>query len=374
VPLVDELGTSVEAQERTLLRRATAALRSNRARTAHRLFSEVLETAGDAAARAEALAGLGHVAHASGRPREAVRLFEDALRLFGQDVHERPDLAEPLGRAFAAVGELERATVVFERCLRRAREDGDAAAQVRFASLLSYALTDRGEFEQAERALAEVLCASEGVDDPSIRARIEWAQARLRGEQGQTEVALEHARTVLELLKPTEHTQFLALTYELLASLSNDLGRPEEAQALLREGWPLMISSATPLQVAHYRIEEARALAALGQHEGAAAVAMRVAAQLDGTHPGDAGRAYVLLGEIFDRLGDVPRARQLYETGIGLLSRQGASRYLADAYRRLAELFEAEYRTEDAVAVLKRALAIQARVRPTLAVAAERPT
>src|ERR671937_423884 len=108
--------------------------------------------------------------------------------------------------------------------------------------------------------------------------------------------------------------------------------------------------------------------------EGAAAVAMRVAAQLDGTHPGDAGRAYVLLGEIFDRLGDVPRARQLYETGIGLLSRQGASRYLADAYRRLAELFEAEYRTEDAVAVLKRALAVQARVRPTLAVAAERPT
>jgi tetratricopeptide (TPR) repeat protein len=168
-------------------------------------------------------------------------------------------------------------------------------------------------------------------------------------------------------LEPTQHTQFLALTYELLASLSNDLGRPEEAQALLREGWPLMISSATPLQVAHYRIEEARALAALGQHEGAAAVAMRVAAQLDGTHPGDAGRAYVLLGEIFDELGDVPRARQLYETGIGLLSRQGASRYLAAAYRRLAELFEAEYRSEDAVAVLKRALAIQARVEPAVA-------
>jgi tetratricopeptide (TPR) repeat protein len=93
---------------------------------------------------------------------------------------------------------------------------------------------------------------------------------------------------------------------------------------------------------------------------------MRVAAQLDGTHPGDAGRAYVLLGEIFDELGDVPRARQLYETGIGLLSRQGASRYLAAAYRRLAELFEAEYRSEDAVAVLKRALAIQARVEPAV--------
>ena len=364
MPLVDELGTAVDETERTLLRRAAAALRSNQVRTAHGLFSEVLETAADPVARAEALAGLAHVAHGSGRPREAVRLFEDSLRLVGQEVDERPDLAEPLGRAYAAVGELERATRVFDQCLRRARADGDTVAQIRFASLLSYALTDRGEFERAEEALAEVVHASEGVDDPSIRARIEWAQARLRGEQGQTEVALRHAQNVLELLKPTQHTQFLALTYELLASLSNDLGRPEEAQALLREGWPLMISSATPLQVAHYRIEEARALAALGQHEGAAAVAMRVAAQLDGTHPGDAGRAYVLLGEIFDKLGDVPRARQLYETGIGLLRPQGPTRYLADAYRRLAELFEAEYRTEDAVAVLKRALAIQAQVRP----------
>jgi tetratricopeptide (TPR) repeat protein len=363
---VDELAASVEPRERALLRDAAAALRSDRVRAAHQLFAEALEEADGPPARAEALAGLGHVAHRSGRPREAVRLFEDSLRLLGQEAYERPDLAEPLGRSYAAVGELERATAVFDQCLRRARIDSDCGAQIRFASLLSYALTDRGEFEQAEQALNEVLTASEGVDDPSIRARIEWAQARLRGEQGQTEIALGHARAVLELLKPTEHTQFLALTYELLASLSNDLGRAEEAQALLREGWPLMISTATPLQVAHYRIEEARALAALGQHEGAAAVAMRVAAQLDGTHPGDAGRAYVLLGEIFDELGDVPRARQLYETGIALLNRQGASRYLAAAYRRLAELFEAEYRAEDAVAVLKRALAIQAQVEPAI--------
>ena len=56
---------------------------------------------------------------------------------------------------------------------------------------------------------------------------------------------------------------------------------------------------------------------------------------------------------------DVPRARQLYERGIELLRQQGPSRYLANAYRRLAELFEAEYRTEDAVEVLKRAVATQ---------------
>jgi tetratricopeptide (TPR) repeat protein len=260
------------------------------------------------------------------------------------------------------MGELERATLVFEQCLRRARANGDKPAQVRFGMLLSYALTDLGRFEPAEHAIAEVVEAGDGIEDPVVRARVEWAQARLYGEQKRTELAVGHARAALDLLRDTDQQQFLAKTYELVASLTTDLGRPREAIALLRDGWPLVLDAATPLEVAHYRIEEARAMAALGERDGAAAIAMRVAAQLDGTHPGDAGRAYVLLAEIFDDLGEVARARQLYETGIGLLSRQGPSRYLADAYRRLAALFEAEYRTEDAVGVLRRSLTIQTHV------------
>jgi tetratricopeptide (TPR) repeat protein len=368
MPSVEQLtGQGVGNEERNELHEAAAALRSDRVRRAHQLYSQALEAAGDDETRAEALEGLGHVAHRSGRPREAVRLFEDSLRLLGQEPWDRLDLADPIGRSYAAVGELERAATIFLECMRRTREEGDEVAQVRFGSLLSYALTDQGKFAEAERALEDVLEAGTRVEDPSLRALVEWSQARLRGEEGQTARAVEHARAALELLKATDNTRFLGLTHELLASFYNDLGRSEEALDLLRDGWPLLISSATPLQVAHYRIEEARALAALGQTEGAAALAMRVTAQLDGTHPGDAGRAYVLLGEIFDRLGDVTRARQLYETGIALLSKQGPSRYLASAYRGLAELFEAEYRTEDAVAVLRRALSIQATVESNIA-------
>lgn len=353
-------GTGPAMESRGLLREAAEALGSDRIRAAHQLYADALEAATADETRAEALEGLGNIAYRSGRPREAVRLFEDALRLAGREPWDRLELADPLGRSYAAVGELERAATIFFQCIRRVEELGDRLAHVRFAALLSYALTDQGKFDEAERALDEVLDAAAGSDDPTVRVLVEWTQARLRGEQGQTEVAVEHARAAFELLRTMDDTNFLALTYELLASLYNDLGHAEEALDLLRDGWPLLISSATPLQVAHYRIEEARALAALGQAEGAASLAMRVAAQLDGTHPGDAGRAYVLLGEIFDRLGDVARARQLYETGIGLLREQGPSRYLASAYRRLAELFEAEYRTEDAVTVLKRALSVQA--------------
>jgi tetratricopeptide (TPR) repeat protein len=256
---------------------------------------------------------------------------------------------------------------VFEECRRRFQRDGDRIAEVRFACLLGYALTDRGRFAEAETVLVETLAAGAGIDDPVIRVRLLWAEARLRGEQGQTEIAVDRAWKALEILRTTDEQHLLGLTYELLGSLHNDLGRYEQAQSLLRDGWPILISNATPLQLAHYRIEEARALAGLGQHEGAAALAMRVAAQLDGTHPGDAGRAYLLLGEIFDGLGEVARARQLYETGITLLRDLGPSRYLATAYKRLGELFEAEYRVEDAVEVLKRALAIEQGIETTFA-------
>jgi tetratricopeptide (TPR) repeat protein len=342
-----------------LLSDAAEALRRDRVTDAHKLYTRALEEAPNEHFRGAALEGLGQVAYGSGRPRESVQLLEQALALLGGTVAERPALAEALGRAYAETGDLERATIVFEECRRRFRVEGDRVNEVRFACLVGYAHTDRGKFAEAERVLASTLAAGEGLDDPLVRARLCWAEARLRGERGQTAIAAERAREALAILRTTDEEESIGLTHELLASLYIDLGRAEEALTLLREGWPLLINHATPLQAAHYRIEEARALAALGERDGAAAVAMRVAAQLDGTHPGDAGRAYVLLGEIFADLGDVTRARQLYESGIALLKEQGPSRYLASAYKRLGELFETAYRTEDAVGVLARALAIQ---------------
>ncbi len=343
-----------------LLREAETALRLDRVEVAGELFARSFESAHDPRTQAEALEGLGLVAHRRGRPRQAVVLFEQSAGLLNGAFWERPALAETLGRSLADLGELERAKLVFEECRRQFRRRGDRINEVRFACLVGYALTDRGRFAEAEKVLEEVLDTGEGVDDPLTRARLCWAQARLRGEQGRTELAIEHALSALEILKTTPSTFSVALTHELLASLYNDLGRSEEALALLEEAWPLLVAEATPIQVAHSQIEEARALAALGQRERAASIGLRVAAELHDTRPADAGRAYVLLGEIFDELGDAHKAQEFYEVGIRLLEGQGPSRYLDAANKRIRDLFEAEYRTRDALAVLRRVLAAQA--------------
>jgi tetratricopeptide (TPR) repeat protein len=350
-----------------LLEVAADALRLDRVRAARELYDHALVVSVDDETRGEALAGLGHTAYRSGRPGDAVALIDEALTALRASAPARPDLADVLGRALAEVGELDRAIRIFEECRQGFRREGDRVNEIRFACLSGYALTDRGRFEEAERALDDALEAGEETVDATTRARLFWAQARLRGEQGRTALAAEHARSALSVLATTGDDHSLALTYELLASLYNDLGRSDEALALLREGFPMLMKSGSPLEVVHYRLEEARALAALGETEGAAALAMRIAAQLGETLPGDAGRAHVLLGEIFDGLGDASVAHEHYATGIALLEAQGPSRYLAAAYKRLGVLFEAEYRSKDAIAVLKSALAVQRRVEQTYA-------
>src|SRR5712691_579363 len=160
--MVYQAGADTATREATvgdLLSEAAEALRADRAGDAHKLYARALDEARDAQSRGEAFEGLGHVAHRSGRPREGARLLEQAVVLLHCAVSERPALAETLGRSYAELGELDRATVIFDECRQRFAQAGNRSNEVRFACLLGYALTDRGEFAQAEQVLVETLAA-----------------------------------------------------------------------------------------------------------------------------------------------------------------------------------------------------------------------
>jgi tetratricopeptide (TPR) repeat protein len=209
--------------------------------------------------------------------------------------------------------------------------------------------------------VAKALVAGREVADPYTRARLYWSQSRLLLEQGKATTAERYARGALETLRATEDTYALGLAHQLLALVYLEVGRPGEALELLEEAWPLIAASATPVELAEYRVEEARALAALGERERAAALAMAATAGLKGALAVDAGRSYVLLAGIFTELGEPDRARELYELGIERLEEWGPSRYLVDAYGQLARLLEDAGHTDEALDVLKRALRVQQR-------------
>ena len=326
----------------------------------------MLGQAGDVRTRALALCGLGRIAYDRGDNQAAITSLEDALELDGDVELAEPGLVETLGRAYATAGELEAAVGLFERAFAAATESEDLIARSRFSVLLANALIDGGRLGRAEELLGGVLTELGAAGDPAARARLYWSQSRLQGVKGNHDAAARYARRTLELLDLTEDTRHVARAHQLLAFIELERGRPGEALELIRRGRSLLDSSSAAIEQARFRLEEARALAALGETDQARVEAMAVADLLADADPHEAGRSYALLARTFAEVGEVERAQELYELAAELLENE-ANPYLPEVYEQLGRLLEREGRTQEALDYLKRALS----ARQTSAVASD---
>lgn len=68
----------------------------------------------------------------------------------------------------------------------------------------------------------------------------------------------------------------------------------------------------------------------------------------------------MVVAEVYEQLGDRARAIKAYEQAAELLS-LSPNRYLLEVYAKLAELLEAEGLKDEALEVLKKAVAAQAK-------------
>jgi tetratricopeptide (TPR) repeat protein len=356
----DYLATGADSGERGLsasIIEAEVALRLDELELAERLYTETLERSPSPHGRAAALAGLGQLAFRRGDPRGSIRFLEQALTFYRPGSPYRPPIEDTLGRAYAMLGQLDAAIAVFSSGLEVAERKSDPEEIIRFSVLLGYAFIDSADFTRAEEILERVLELGKDSLNPSVRLQLYWSQAKLYGEQGDAETAAVYARKALETLRLTEDSQRLARAHQLLAHLELDRGNAEEALGLLQEGWRFLEQTGNPVERAHYRIEEARALARLGRKEEAAALAMQMTGVLADALPEDAARAYALTADVFADLGDPERARELYELAIEMLERKPPNRYLVEVYTKLADLLEVTGQKDDAFNVMKKALA-----------------
>ena len=355
---------SSQQSEISLLVDAEIALRLDDIPEATRLFTRIYDDAVSPAEKADAVEGLAQVAFRSGNVEEAIERFQQAAQLANVAEEERPTLADGLARAYAAAGLLAEAIELLERCVER--YESDPLQFVRFAGLLGAALTDNGSFAEAERLLARALKRGRESSDPYTRARLYWSEARLRLQRGQPEQAEQFALRTLEILRTTEDGYALARMLQGLAQIYIDGGRPADGLELLLEGFPIVANAGTPIEIAQYRLEEARARAALGEHEAAAALAMQVSAQLGDDRSLDAGRTFALLGSIFASVGQESRSRELLELAIEILEEHNPTRYLIDAYKALASILKARGDSDAALVLLEKALELQATSAPRL--------
>ena len=356
----DYLATGGERDdESAILLEAEIAMRLDEAEEAGGLFTKALEGATTKDDRARALAGLGQLASRDGRPSEAIGRLEEARALWGGDLTTHPGAADTLGRAYAALDEYGSALSIFTEALAAAERRDDKVEAVRFAVLVANTYIDTDRFQEAEDLLAKTLEMLPDTGDPVFRARLYWSHSRLHTMQNDHLRAASYARRAINLLELTEHTDYTARAHQLLAHIELDRKRPEEALGLLQRGLELLSQGGNRLDRALFQLEEARALIQLGRHEEAAALAMEAAGLLGDAHPQDAGRGYALVAEVYEELGDAAKAQELYELAAEKLS-GSPGRYLLDVYTKLANILEQRGEKDQALEVLKRAVAARA--------------
>jgi tetratricopeptide (TPR) repeat protein len=333
---------------------ADVALRLGDRERARALYELTAAAPASAREAARAHAGLGRMALEEGDATAAQELLEEALDSGALDRLDSAGAADQLGRSYALQGRFVDAAAVFGRVLVDARRDGDPVLVQRFTILLANTYVDAGNFGKAEELLASVLDDAREALDPAARARVYWSQSRLYSSKGDAELAAHFARLTLGTLDQTEHTALAARALLLLAHIENDRGDHERVLALVDEGLPALQAAGATIDEAMLLLERARALAALGDPEQAAAIALRVTTRLRDVQPSAAARAYATAAQVLRQLDEPERALELYELAAELLATD--DRHAADVWTAIGELHEEAGRPDEALAAFKHAL------------------
>jgi tetratricopeptide (TPR) repeat protein len=319
------------------------------------LFEAARADADSAAALAGAQLGLGRLAIHRGEVSDGIALLRAALDSGELAAGDAAAAADALGRGYVAQARFDEAFALFGRSLDEARARGDRFGELRFALLLANTYVDSGDFGRAHQTLGQVLELAQKTADPTYRASAYWSQSRVHLARGEPDRAAEYAQLAIATLKASEQTLEAARALLLLAFIENDRGNPEAALELVEEGEPIVAAAGQATDAAMFTVERARALAALGERDEAAALLLGIVPRLNAAAPKDAARAYLAVADIFREQGETARALELYELAVEQAPVRGKS--VAAALTAMAEIREEQGETQMALDLLKQALA-----------------
>jgi tetratricopeptide (TPR) repeat protein len=316
------------------------------------------EAAGDLGSAQRARIVLGLAAAQKGRYLEAVERLERVVTSADAPApNMRPDLYTTLGQSYAALGAPDRAVTLFERALARVQElaPDDATAQIRYATFLSYALTDAGDYGRAAEVVRDALARANRDTDPYTRVRLYWSLARVAAVEGRSTEALVQIRRAIGLLEVTDDTLTLARGYLLSAGIESQEGRAEETREDLDAAERLLGGTPEPLDLAMLRVGKSR-LAALEGDAGRAVECARDALALLGDANGaELGQACWALARGLSLNGEMTAAVESYRRAVDLLTVHGRRHNAGLASLEWAQLLTEQGRADEAEPVLRRA-------------------
>lgn len=363
-----ETGREITADEDRELRLADAELAirlADDSTEAVAQLEQILQeavTAGDTSSATRARLALGLAAAGAERHAEAVQRLEEALAESTLPPHARADVYGTLGRSYTALDRFGDAVNLFERCLAQVEEQapGDVAAYVRFATYLSYALTDSGDISRAQSVLKDSLARARRSGDPYTRVRLYWSLARLSSHEGHATEALDYMRRAIALLEATDDTLHLGRAHLLSARIENTIGELGAAEEHLEIAESLLGPQPEQVDLGMLRLEQARAAILAGDGERSERLARQSLEVFGDHHASEQGDVWLALADALRALGRTGEAERAYRRSIELLTTHGHAQELAVAYEGLAAVLRESGRDTEAQDVLAHALRLEA--------------
>jgi transcriptional regulator with XRE-family HTH domain len=276
---------------------------------------------------------------------------------------ERYDIYAALGRSYAFSGRPQEAVDLYERCIAEIGDGADAALEARYATQLSYALTDLGDLARAEEVVGHALSRLDETHDPYMRVRLYWSMARLAHAEGRASVALTNVRKAIALLQATDDTLHLARAHILASGITLTRDDADTAEGHLDRAEQLLSVPAAAEDIVEITIQRARI--AYLRDEGEATVTLaRRALEFADANPVDEGRAFSALGDGLALVGEPAAADEAYRRAVDVLETQRQWRDATNTCRSWAKMLREQEREEQALDVLERATELSMRMTP----------
>jgi tetratricopeptide (TPR) repeat protein len=323
----------------------------------------IIREVGDRAGEAVTLNNIAEVYRATGQPERALELYEQALPLM-REVGDRAGEATTLNNmalVYQATGQPQRALELYEQALPLMREVGDRAGEA--ATLNNMALVYRatGQPKRALELYEQALPLMREVGDRAGEAVTLNNIAEVYRATGQPERALELYEQALPLMREVGDRAGEATTLNNMALVYQATGQPQRALELYEQALPIhrevgdRAGEATTLNnMAGVYYATGQPQRALELYEQALPITQEV---------GDrAGEAATLsnMASVYQATGQPKRALELYEQALPLMrevgDRAGEAATLANMavvlYQYLNRSQEAITKMEQAIAVL----------------------
>jgi tetratricopeptide (TPR) repeat protein len=308
--------------------------------------------------RALSSAELGSVLLQTGRVREAIDAYEEALADQALPERDRGMAVAALGRAYRGVGDLTYAVELIESYLTKgARPPLDPSIIAELQTVLVSLYFERGDVFQAERAAGRALAAA-ALDVPDeTRARTYWDASRVMAEHRRWDEALEYATRARLILEEGDDQRRVGRLHNAYAFICLDADPPRTAEAAdhLDKAESLLLSAGASTELAYVLSERSRLALLEGQHQDALVNVERALAYV-GTDELEMARCLFLRGRALGGLGRHGEARASLEEAAAAFTKHGARQQEAMCWGELGELHLAAGDVDGAVEALRAGL------------------